>query len=338
MYINTLIILVTFNSEKFIEKCLNSILSSNYKNWFLILIDNNSKDSTLYKIRNYVENSRELKSINFRLINLDKNIGFSAAVNYAVFHIIMKEKQDLYKNLKYLILINPDLQLGSKALENLILPFNQSELNYNKIGAVGGMILEYEGNKIQHFGGDFSDNFITYHLEQGKEFKKDSLSSKNEQIHDLKEVNYITGALFSTKFSIFKDMGGFDSGYRPVYFEELDYCLKLKKIGMKIVVNPLSISRHFEGASIEKFSANFYKYYHKNRVRCGIINYSTRNFFRLFLTRELEWLKHDVTKEQYSALAYAYFLNFLFLPYNLLIKLKNYLIIKKLSLKYNKFN
>ena len=338
MYINTLIILVTFNSEKFIEKCLNSILFSDYKNWFLILIDNNSKDSTLSKIRNYIENSRELKGTNFGLINLDKNIGFSSAVNYAVFHIIMKEKPDLYKNIEYLILINPDLRLDSRALGNLILPFNQNEFNHNKIGAAGGMILEYEGNKIQHFGGGFSDNFITYHLEQGKEFKKDNLGSKSGQTRNLKEVNYVTGALFSTKFSIFKDMGGFDSGYRPVYFEELDYCLKLKKLGMKIVVNPLSVSRHFEGASIEKFSANFYKYYHKNRVRCGLINYSIRNFFRLFLTRELEWLKHDATKEQYSALAYAYFLNFLFLPYNLLVKLKNYLIIKKLSLKYNKFN
>jgi O-antigen biosynthesis protein len=332
----TLIVVVTFNSEAFIERCLDSILTSDYKEWFLIIIDNNSKDKTVSRIRDFTLRVGGIDSKNFKLIKMSKNIGFSAAVDHAVFHMDITNNSSKHNNFEYIVLVNPDLCLEKKSLGNLLQPFFIADSKQNEIGVVGGLILEYEGNSIQHFGGDFRNNFITFHLEKGNIFYEKDFDIKKPETSKMKEVKYVTGALFSTKFSIFKDLGGFDRGYRPVYFEELDYCLKIKKIGLEILVNPYSLSRHFEGASIRKFSGNFYKYYHKNRIRCALINYSLKDFFRLFLTEELKWLKTQASKEQYEALAYAYFLNFLFLPYNLIVKIRNHLIINKLRLKYDK--
>jgi len=406
MNAESLIVIVSYNSENFIENCLKSILEQDYKNWFLVVVDNNSKDETISKIKEFRNLSPKISSHNFKLITLKKNIGFSAAINYAVFEFILKKKKELEKELKYLVLINPDVYLSGDALKNLILPFetesfrtgnrgdvkissedsaniaddteNISYLQEQEIGVAGGLILDYEKDTIQHLGGRVSSNFITSHIgygmryedlqdkyrnleksqkiiqnteqdtelntgkevshgSSGKEYKEyaDKEGAKNNLNikENLKEVDYVTGALFATPLWIFKKIGGFDSGYRPAYYEELDYCIKIKRTGRKVVVNPYCVARHFEGASVKKFSKRFYKHYHKNRIRCAIINMSFFNFSREFFKEEFKWYRIKATKDQFTPLLYAYFLNFLFLPYNLTVKVKNYLTLRKLMLK-----
>ena len=73
-----LIIIVTYNSENFIEKCLFSIASQNFKNYFLLIIDNNSGDLTVERIKEYKNAESRISSSNFKLIQMNKNLGFSA--------------------------------------------------------------------------------------------------------------------------------------------------------------------------------------------------------------------------------------------------------------------
>ncbi len=349
MEINTLIIIVTFNSETFIEKCLESVTSSNFDRWFLVVLDNNSGDQTINKINKFASSTKKLNDTNFRLIKLNRNIGFAAAVNYVVFHLLLRGQINLQNQqglidapgpatqIEYLILLNPDLYIERTALSNLIMPFEKSPYNYNgkNTGAVGGIIFDYMGKSIQHAGGNFKDNFLTFHSRQGEVLSDMTMPYRTHSYDSgafLEEVQYVTGALFATKLEYFKSLGGFDPGYRPLYFEELDYCLKLKKLSLKIFVSPDSTARHFEGGSIVKFSSKFYRYYHKNRIRCAIINYSSRDFFKLFIKEELKWLKTAAVKEQKRALVYAYFYNLLFLTCNLIVKIRNYLMLSKLKI------
>ena len=338
MEINTLIIVVTFNSEAFIEKCLDSIVSSSFNRWFLVVLDNNSGDLTINKVNQFVSSSKKLNGANFKLIKLNANIGFAAAVNRVV-HLYNQRKlidgPEPAAQIEYLVLLNPDLYLEETALNNLIMPFEKNPYKDNKsnAGAVGGIIFDYSGKSIQHAGGNFKDNFLTFHSRQG-EVAPDIAAPY--RVHSngpgafLEEAQYVTGALFATKLEYFRSLGGFDPGYKPLYFEELDYCLKLKKLSLKIFVSPNSTARHFEGGSVKIFSSKFYKYYHKNRIRCAVINYSCKDFFKLFIREELKWLKTAAAKEQSRALLYAYFYNLLFLACNLIVKIRNYLIISKL--------
>ncbi|MCG2789785.1 MAG: glycosyltransferase family 2 protein, partial [Actinomycetia bacterium] len=306
MEINTLIIVVTFNSEAFIEKCLGSIMSSRFNRWFLVVLDNNSRDLTINKVNQFVSSSKKLNSANFKLIKLNKNIGFAAAVNHVV-HLQNQRnltgRPEPATQIQYLILLNPDLYLEETALNNLIMPFEKNPYKDSKrnAGAVGGIIFDYAGKSIQHAGGNFKDNFLTFHSRQGEVASDMAIPywthSKGSGVF-LEEAQYVTGALFATKLEYFRSLGGFDPGYKPLYFEELDYCLKLKKLSLKIFISPNSTARHFEGGSIEKFSSKFYKYYHKNRIRCAIINYSFRDFFKLFMKEELRWFKTAAAKEQ----------------------------------------
>jgi len=344
----SLIVIVTYRSENFIGKCLHSIITQDYKNWFLVVVDNASNDGTVTKVREFGDMHPLINADNFKLLMLGKNAGFAGAVNYAVFNFIKTKGEEFCKKLDFLILLNPDIYIEGDSLEKMISFYGRAnKINgggrfpKKKVGAAGGLILDYDKNTIQHFGGKISDNFITSHIDYGKDYpvldkelkEPENSKSKINEASGIKDVDYVTGAFFVTEFKLFMALGGFDAGYRPAYFEELDYCLKLRKINRRVVVNPDSVVRHFEGASVKKFSCDFYKFYHKNRIRCAIINLGFLRFSKVFVLAELNWLKNKSTPDQFLPLFYAYLINFIFLPCNLIIKLKNHLILNKLELK-----
>jgi GT2 family glycosyltransferase len=310
MNIETFITIVTYNSQDFILNCISSIIKSDYRKWFLTVVDNNSQDRTTDKIERLELESPHIDRNNFKLLKLGKNTGFAAAVNQAVFSLF---KKDSIKGtqVEYLVLINPDTILEKDTLGNLVEVFASQE---SCIGTAGGLIFDYSKDKIQNAGGKIGENYVTAHLTSAEK--------------DVYNVDYVSGALFITGVHLFRGLGGFDSGFRPLYFEELDYCLKLKKLGYSSIISRDAVARHYEGASVKKFSRNFYKYYHKNRIRCVVLNSAFKSFFRIFIPAEIKWLKNDATESQNSAIMLSYFLNFLFLPYNLIIRLKNYFLVR----------
>lgn len=336
-----LIVVVTYNSENFVEKCLFSIASQNFKNYFLLIIDNNSSDLTVNRIKQYKNAESRISSSNFKLIQMKKNIGFSGAVNYGVSYYFSKKNKLSPESCKYLILLNPDMILDEDTLVNLIYTFNHDSKNPQKTtGVAGGMILDYSTNEISHLGGKVEFNFITSHIKNAGSIDINKITG-SDRVNLREKVNfisadYVTGALFATQMSLFKNLGGFDTGYRPAYFEELDYCLKVKKLGLNVLVNPLAFARHFEGASSGKFSADFYYFYHKNRIRCAIINSNFTGILKIFFKSEICWLKSGAAKNQSSALARAYLTNWLFCPYYLIIKIKNFIKIARLRKIYEK--
>ena len=324
----SLIVVVTYNSSDFIESCLKSLTSQTYKNWQLIIIDNNSADDTVKRIRAFRNQTTTFDKNNFRLISLKKNLGFSGAVNHAVFDF--EKNTGNGEDYRYLILLNPDIRLFPDALENLIATFEPTIPGAGPdVGAAGGLILGYEKDIIQHMGGSITPNFITYHEGAGKKYDGPDKNLNNTVI----ESDYATGAFFATIFSLFRGTGGFDRGYRPLYFEELDYCLKLKEAGWRIVSNIQAICRHFEGASVKRFSFRFYRHYHKNRLRCAVLNMDIPDLLRIFIPAELRWLKKSATRDQIAPLFYAYFVNTVFLVINLVVRLKNHFILGRIELK-----
>ncbi len=342
----SLIVIVTYNSGNFIEDCLTSLIEQDHRNWQLVIIDNDSGDDTVHRIRHLRNQTAAFDAENFKLIHLRKNIGFARAVNHAVFNTIKtassREKEKNPAIFDYLILLNPDICLLPGALKNLTATFKGEGRNI--IGACGGLILDYEKDVIQHLSGKRTPNFITYHEGAGMDLSDidgenggDNISGTIETAfsggEDIREADYVTGAFFATRFSIFTGAGGFDRGYRPVYFEELDYCMKLKEAGWQIVSNIRARCRHFEGASVKKFSSRFYRHYHKNRVRCAIINLDVFEFIRFFIPAETKWLIRKATKDQILPILYAYFINKLLLLYNLGVKIKNYFILNRIELK-----
>ena len=73
------VILPAFNSEKFIEDCINSVLAQTYTNWEMIIVDDFSTDNSKEKITVLSENDTRIKTI-----FLDKNIGAAKSRNIAI--------------------------------------------------------------------------------------------------------------------------------------------------------------------------------------------------------------------------------------------------------------
>ena len=88
--VTTYIIIVTFNSKKWLEKCFESIINSEIA-VRVIVVDNNSADGTPQTIKE--------KYPQFELIQLEKNIGFAKANNIGIY----KALQD---GADYLFLLN----------------------------------------------------------------------------------------------------------------------------------------------------------------------------------------------------------------------------------------
>ena len=75
------IILVTYNSERYIKECIGSVFNQSYKNIEVIVIDNNSTDNTKTILKNYTK---------IKIIENKKNTGFAEANNQG-YYILTKD-------------------------------------------------------------------------------------------------------------------------------------------------------------------------------------------------------------------------------------------------------
>lgn len=111
------IVILTYNSSKTIINCLNSVNNSVRKKDEVIIVDNDSEDDTKKLVEEFITKKKQ-----FRFIQNDENIGFSAGTNVGI-----KESKN-----PIVILLNPDTIVSHNWLNNLTAHFNSPD-----IGAVG---------------------------------------------------------------------------------------------------------------------------------------------------------------------------------------------------------
>lgn len=121
---------VTYNSEKDIVKCINSIKKQKYVVSNIVVVDNSSEDSTVKLISE--------KFSDVILICNQINIGFAAAHNQAI----------NITNSDFILVLNPDVELDPGYILNLI---NVMEANI-KIGSASGKLLSPEDKIIDSTG------------------------------------------------------------------------------------------------------------------------------------------------------------------------------------------
>lgn len=128
------IILVSYNSEKWIRNCLNSIRKSNFplSNIFITFVDNNSTDHTKEEINQY-----EGKGLfgGYELHSLDSNIGFGRANNFGVKHT--------HQN--FVFFLNIDTEIDPDCINEL---FNSIKLSEPNVALWESRQFPYEHPKL----------------------------------------------------------------------------------------------------------------------------------------------------------------------------------------------
>ena len=233
-------IIVTWNNENEISDCLESIIKYTTVGYEIIVLDNNSTDSTVELIHQ--------RFPTVKLLNKGKNYGFAEGNNLALQEVITD----------FVCFINPDTIL----LEDIVTP-SISLLNMNdKVGLVGSKLVNYDMSdqaSCFNFAGEWSLPFEILHMGKlmPKKLKKKYFVNYSK-LKNVTSVPWIIGAEMIMRTSDARYIGGFSTEYF-MYTEDMDLCMKVHSILKKDVVYlPEQKLIHLGGAS-EKQNVNYNK-------------------------------------------------------------------------------
>lgn len=128
------------------------------------------------------------------------------------------------------------------ALPGWLPPLQRIFRRYPEAGVVGGMLLHPDG-RLQEAGGTVFDDGSGYKFGYG------SLDPEADLYAHVREVDYVSGALLATRRDMFQDLGGFDPAYGFGYYEDADYCFKVRRRGLRVYYQPQSVIVHVEGGT-----------------------------------------------------------------------------------------
>jgi len=232
------IIILNWNGKKDTIECLNSLKKIDYKNYKTILVDNGSKDDSVKEIKKNFPN--------VKIIQNRKNLGFAEGNNIGI-------KYSLKNKADYILLLNNDTVVDEKFLSEMIRLAESDE----KGGIIGSKIYYDKLPDTIWFAGGVIDlkKGIFAHIGQRE---KDS-----EKYSKLKETDYIPGCSMLIKKSVIKSICLLDPKYFA-YFEDIDYCIRAKNRGYKIMLAQKSHIWHKISCS-SGGENNLLKFYYKNR-------------------------------------------------------------------------
>lgn len=214
------ILIVDYNSSKWIIDCLYSL--EKYRPNFsfeIMIVDNNSEENHL---ADYEKILPEVKTY-----RLDENKGYGSANNYGA----------RFTNGEYLLLLNPDTLIVDDSIPKL-LEFYESQ---PKLGALTCLLYGKDGQTLQKaFFGKFQSLL-------GLTIRRYNFQKIDTSI-DFMPSDIVTGACLLIKKNLFEKLGGFDEKFF-MYLEDDDLCMRLAKLGFQNGVYIKSKIIHLEGQS-----------------------------------------------------------------------------------------
>ncbi|MBU1166821.1 glycosyltransferase family 2 protein, partial [Patescibacteria group bacterium] len=218
------LVIVTYNATPWIEACLTSLQKQMRRDFDVYVVDNNSQDKTCQII--------EEKFPETILIRSKENTGFARGNNIAL-------KKALAAGSDYFILLNQDTIVEANFIEEGMKVIERPE-----VGISSPKILYLSNKKIWWAG---SKVYRRVDLLLRPQFQIATHVSKKEddtgQFDKECETDYIPGTSLFTKREVLEKAGLLDESFF-MYSEDLDFSLRVREAGYKLVYTPKTIVYH----------------------------------------------------------------------------------------------
>jgi GT2 family glycosyltransferase len=227
--------IINWNSDGWLRPCIESLLSTTTTSEILV-IDNASEDSSIESVQEF------RNRVNF--VRNSVNRGFAAAVNQA-FHAT---------STPYVLILNPDLRATPGAVQML-----EEFLDaHPRAAAVGGYAgAEYLPRRLPTALSLILTNLGIRAMHHGDVVQEDFL-----------HVDQPAAAALMIRRDAYEEAGGFDEQFYPAWFEDVDFCQRLKAKGWEIYFAAKAEFPHEGGYSAEVLGAsNFLRSYYGNQLR-----------------------------------------------------------------------
>ena len=263
----TAIIIVNYNSWEDTLICVNDLCQKPWQDFFIVIVENSSINDSYSKIYDYIK-YRDLNRFNLKLptnrksntkpnseikIILKKtefNGGFAYGNNFGI-----KVARSLISNPIYIWLLNNDTLTHVDSLPSLKLLFNSD--NY---GLVGSKILNYDyPHDTQAISGIFNKNFG--YIRASKSLNKSKFF-------------YPIGASLFLDSNIIDRIGFLEEKFF-LYYEELDYSIRVLSYNMKVGVCVNSIVYHKQGSTTKSKRG-------KRKINLDIEEYKYNGIIKLY--------------------------------------------------------
>ena len=224
------IVIANKDHREDLERCISSIINkSTYDNYEIIIVENNSETE---EIKEYYRKLLSGEDGKIKIVTYQGAFNYSAVNNLGVSQA----------SGEYVLLLNNDTEVITVNWMEELLMYAQRE----DVGAVGAKL--YYGDKtIQHAGVVIG---LGAHRTAGHTHYKQHRQNLGYmgRLCYAQDVSAVTGACLLVKKKLYEAAGGLDEGF-AVSLNDVDFCLKLRKMGLLNVFTPFAELFHYESVS-----------------------------------------------------------------------------------------
>lgn len=217
------VILLTWNQREDTLDCLESLSQMRYPHYRLLLVDNGSTDGTVEVVRECFPGVKTIVN--------PRNLGFPGGFNVGMCYA-------LDQGAEYLFILNNDTLVEPNILDELMAHAGPPD-----VGMVAPKIYYAdEPNRIWSVGA------------QRHSWTLEMTATGDDQLDEgqweaVIERDYLFGCALLLRRSLLENVGLFDTGFNPIYYEDMDLCLRARQAGYRLLLVPNARMWHKVAAS-----------------------------------------------------------------------------------------
>ena len=226
------VIIPNRNRPDLLAQCLRFMEFQNRFRTELVIVDNDSDDPAVPAMYAQLRERHGAK-----IVSMNQKFNFARMVNIGV----------AVSTSPMFLLLNNDVQITSPGLVEQML----AHALRPEVGVVGTKLLNADGS-VQHGGMLLREGhagvktMLALHVLRGA--RRGDAGYLNA-LSSVRNYQAVTGALMASRREVFVQVGGFDEVHLPIEFNDVDYCLRVRKAGYRVLCLPLDGIFHFESST-----------------------------------------------------------------------------------------